>query len=462
VFLFRAKMFKFVVLVGLFTASYALQCGDIQLQKVGCFTKDSTVFPEMLSTNRDSSSRYFTGDKLNWKAFENSIESLACHCAAKAKEGGYVAIALGYYGECHATKDQSKFDQLTHSPSSVSNKCVNHGFGECRDTDTKCIGQERATYVYDFPSQAPEEINGGYSEWSEYSTCSASCGEGEQIRERACINPVPQNGGDGCEALGSATESRPCKIKECPINGGYGAWTTYGACSKTCGSGLKQKTRKCDQPTPAHGGADCEGPASHSVQCNTQPCLGSTDCVYKVTEFDTDGGGEAIYLDRHSLHCPSGSVMNYMKLERNSDLNKIRYRYRCCKSQLACSDSLTTNSQTTNGGSNGNTVFFDRQTIQCNKKGISYLKLDRSGDNWNYKYDCCTVAYSKSSVTCYDLDTSFHDDGDGENIYLDRHTIKCNKDTDFVTYIKLVRNTGLDHIKYSYRCCSVDAPAVTN
>ena len=87
---------------------------------------------------------------------KNSPYSLACHCAAKAKEGGYVAIALGYYGECHATKDQSKFDQLTHSPSSVSNKCVNHGFGKCKDTDTKCIGKERATYVYDFPSQAPE------------------------------------------------------------------------------------------------------------------------------------------------------------------------------------------------------------------------------------------------------------------------------------------------------------------
>lgn len=60
------------------------------------------------------------------------------------------------------------------------------------------------------------EINGGYSEWSKYSTCSASCGEGEQIRERACINPIPKNGGDGCEVLGAATESRPCKIKECP------------------------------------------------------------------------------------------------------------------------------------------------------------------------------------------------------------------------------------------------------
>lgn len=83
---------------------------------------------------------------------------MACDCAAKAKEGGYVAIALGYYGECHATKDQSKFEQLTKSPSSLSNLCVNHGFFECKDSDTKCVGKEHAAYIYDFPSQAPEGI----------------------------------------------------------------------------------------------------------------------------------------------------------------------------------------------------------------------------------------------------------------------------------------------------------------
>ena len=60
------------------------------------------------------------------------------------------------------------------------------------------------------------EINGGYSEWSEYATCSASCGNGVQIRERACNNPAPENGGVDCEDLGESTESKECKIKECP------------------------------------------------------------------------------------------------------------------------------------------------------------------------------------------------------------------------------------------------------
>ena len=145
-----------------------------------------------------------------------------------------------------------------------------------------------------------------------------------------------------------------------------------------------------------------------------------------------------------------------MKLERNSDLNKIRYRYRCCKSQLSCSDSRTTNEQTYNGGGPGKTIFIVGQTIQCNKKGIRYLKLDRTGDMWNYKYDCCTVSYGSSSVSCYDLNTSFNDDGDGNSRYLTRHTIKCNSDKDFVTYIQLVRNSDLDKIRYNYKCCSIN------
>ena len=59
-------------------------------------------------------------------------------------------------------------------------------------------------------------VDGGYSEWSEYSECSAECGEGFKERDRACNNPVPSNGGQGCERLGEATETKACKIKECP------------------------------------------------------------------------------------------------------------------------------------------------------------------------------------------------------------------------------------------------------
>ena len=60
------------------------------------------------------------------------------------------------------------------------------------------------------------KANGGYGQWSGYGTCSKSCGGGIRLRSRQCNNPTPKNGGDDCEKLGPAKESRPCKTHACP------------------------------------------------------------------------------------------------------------------------------------------------------------------------------------------------------------------------------------------------------
>ena len=188
----------------------------------------------------------------------------------------------------------------------------------------------------------------------------------------------------------------------------------------------------------------------------------STNCVYKYTPFNKDGDGKPVYLDRHTLHCPSGYVMNYIKLQRNSGHNQIRYMYRCCTSQLSCSDDrLKFNSRTYNGGGDGKSYYLDRQSIQCSNKGISYLKLDRSGSYWNYKYECCSVSYTSSSVSCYNKNTGFNKDGGGDAVYIDRHTMVCNSDKHFITYFKMNRNSGHNQIRYDYKCCGINVPSVT-
>lgn len=57
-------------------------------------------------------------------------------------------------------------------------------------------------------------VDGGFTQWSLFSSCSQSCGMGSQERKRTCTNPLPQHNGQNC--VGDTVEERQCKIKECP------------------------------------------------------------------------------------------------------------------------------------------------------------------------------------------------------------------------------------------------------
>lgn len=58
-------------------------------------------------------------------------------------------------------------------------------------------------------------VNGGYTAWSQWESCSKSCGDGLQKRTRSCSNPRPANGGSDCSRLGKAVETKKCNLKSC-------------------------------------------------------------------------------------------------------------------------------------------------------------------------------------------------------------------------------------------------------
>ena len=59
-----------------------------------------------------------------------------------------------------------------------------------------------------------DNINGGWSYWGNYTTCSVSCGGGAKIRRRTCTNPIPVNGGKLCP--GPTEEIVNCNTNRCP------------------------------------------------------------------------------------------------------------------------------------------------------------------------------------------------------------------------------------------------------
>ncbi len=58
------------------------------------------------------------------------------------------------------------------------------------------------------------------------------------------------------------------------VNGDWGLWSGFSACTSSCGGGTQTRTRLCDDPEPSNGGRDCPGLSSESNTCNTQECPG--------------------------------------------------------------------------------------------------------------------------------------------------------------------------------------------
>ena len=73
------------------------------------------------------------------------------------------------------------------------------------------------------------------------------------------------------------------------VNGGYSAWGPYSNCSKTCGGGVRTKTRTCTNPPPSNGGNDCSGLGTSSTTkaCNIDACPSELKCWLKLYIFST-------------------------------------------------------------------------------------------------------------------------------------------------------------------------------
>jgi len=124
--------------------------------------------------------------------------------------------------------------------------------------------------LYDPAKYECKVVDGGWTEWSCFGTCSVSCGKGYQKRYRHCAAPVPKYGGKSC--VGDRIEARECDTKlECPIDGGWSE-EVKGTCSQSCGGGQVTFTRHCNNPTPQHCGKQCVGDPTRVETCNTHSC----------------------------------------------------------------------------------------------------------------------------------------------------------------------------------------------
>ncbi|XP_059406185.1 A disintegrin and metalloproteinase with thrombospondin motifs 3 isoform X2 [Carassius carassius] len=55
-------------------------------------------------------------------------------------------------------------------------------------------------------------------------------------------------------------------------DGAWSAWSKYGSCSRSCGTGVRFRTRQCNNPAPSNGGQDCPGVNYEYQLCNIDDC----------------------------------------------------------------------------------------------------------------------------------------------------------------------------------------------
>ncbi|XP_038615928.1 adhesion G protein-coupled receptor B1 isoform X4 [Tachyglossus aculeatus] len=132
---------------------------------------------------------------------------------------------------------------------------------------TQCSGPLREQRQCNNSAVCP--VHGAWDEWSPWSLCSSTCGRGFRDRTRTC--KPPQFGGNPCE--GPEKQTKFCNIALCPgraVDGNWNEWSGWGSCSASCSNGTQQRTRECNGPS--YGGAECQGPWAETRDCFLQQC----------------------------------------------------------------------------------------------------------------------------------------------------------------------------------------------
>ncbi|CAG2244015.1 unnamed protein product [Mytilus edulis] len=163
-----------------------------------------------------------------------------------------------------------------------------------------------------------------------WSSCTRTCGGGTRTREKYCCLIIWMCGVD-------STETQSCNTQCCAVNGGWGNWGSYTACSVSCEGGIQYRYRLCNNPSAVCGGADCPYSDTDSRTCNEDICC-------------PDDGGWETWREWYScpVTCGGGT----------------QYRYRLCNNPLVyCNGALCPDCA---GGNCANNVQESTDPRSCN------------------------------------------------------------------------------------------------
>ncbi|XP_069699522.1 A disintegrin and metalloproteinase with thrombospondin motifs 12-like [Periplaneta americana] len=169
---------------------------------------------------------------------------------------------------------------------------INSGFASClmdlpSDHDFNMVDILPGV-MYDADFQCQTMLSSTSAECAMGLTCdSLNC----EIPGYGCVKThIPPAPGTACG------ENRWCYNRKClnvgerpgAEDGGWGQWSEWSLCSRTCGSGIASSERHCNNPMPRSGGKNCVGNRKRHRICSSEPCSAFEPSFRDVqcSEFD--------------------------------------------------------------------------------------------------------------------------------------------------------------------------------
>ena len=205
-------------------------------------------------------------------------------CAKESNEGSVMAsmvtatFSYFHWSSCSAGEYHFKSNQWM---------CMKN---KPRNTENYTFISDKIEYEYSLDDQCRMEFDEGYSFcrsfqlsdpcahlWCTHKDSPELCKtkKGPPMDGTACgKNKWCING--FCEST-SKSLTKKDGLKHNAQPGGWSSWSRWGDCSRTCGGGVRFRSRRCDNPRPSYGGLPCPGDAEEYRLCNIYKCIHNSD-----------------------------------------------------------------------------------------------------------------------------------------------------------------------------------------
>ena len=193
-----------------------------------------------------------------WKPQDTSgnpapdISTKACGCSGSARSPSNCTLsqwtAWSVCSRSCGGGQQQRNRQMTAQARNGGNTCSDY------------LTAQRSCNSQDCPTKTDCVL----SSWSKWTECTKPCHGGVQNRSKSVLVPATA-GGTPCD--GHRAVQQECNTKACPVDCVLSDWSPWSACSKSCGQGVQTMTRTIETQ-PSTDGQAC-GLQKNSKTCYT-------------------------------------------------------------------------------------------------------------------------------------------------------------------------------------------------